>query len=106
MQLKRGPDFKQDLFITLEEFYFGTERYMNLERNEICSSCHGTGAKDGKVKTCNQCHGTGQVLQNVQGGMGMTVQMQAVCPKCRGKGTTHKANCPICKGRKVVKKDK
>ena len=59
--------------MTLEEMYKGAEKSYDIQRNEICNACSGTGAKDGKMKRCPKCKGQGQVLQNMQMGIGMTV---------------------------------
>ena len=45
-------------------------------------------------------------MQNVQMGIGMQMQMQTECPKCKGRGHIHKENCPICKGKKVTRQEK
>ena len=50
--------------ISFEEAYLGTQKEINIIRNEKCSMCHGDGAKPGtKKQTCSMCHGTGQIKQ-------------------------------------------
>lgn len=92
-QFHRGSDTQLELSVSLEELYSGTERFMTVTREVVCNSCKGTGAKNGKVTQCSQCGGKGVVLQNVQFGMGMQMQMQTHCPKCQGKGTMFAEKC-------------
>lgn len=99
---QKGPSAKADVWVTLEEMYSGTSRDMNIARNVYCPKCRGTGAKDGKTKTCPKCNGQRVVMQNVQVGFGMQMQMQMACDRCQGRGQITAQNCPHCQGRKVV----
>ena len=72
-KIKKGPNARADIQLTLEDLYKGTQRTMNLNRNVYCAKCKGTGAKDGNMKQCTKCHGRGTVVQNVQMGFGMQV---------------------------------
>lgn len=38
---KKGSDLRYNLEISFEEAFLGTERYVNLTRNETCNMCHG-----------------------------------------------------------------
>ena len=61
---RKGADLRYDLEISFEEAFLGTEKYVNLIRNETCPTCHGEGAKPGtKKQKCTVCGGTGQVKQ-------------------------------------------
>lgn len=101
-QLQRGPNSKLEVEVTLEELFKGTTKFMTISRDVICNKCKGTGAKDGKVKKCPQCDGKGVVMQNIQVGLGMQMQMQQHCPKCHGQGVVSAKKCEICHGHKVV----
>jgi DnaJ-related protein SCJ1 len=103
---QRGPNAYSDVPVTLEELYNGADKEMTYSRNVICSSCRGTGAKDGQTKTCPHCNGAGVKLERVSMGPGFSMQMQTTCNACGGRGKTHAAHCPICKGRRVKPEQK
>ena len=42
------------------------------------------------------------MMQKIQVGFGMQMQMQTACDRCGGRGQITAANCPHCQGRKVV----
>ena len=100
--MPRGPNTRADIWVTLEELYNGADREMQIRRNILCSQCRGTGAKDGKTHQCTSCGGKGVRLQQIQVGLGFNMQMQVTCEKCGGRGHTNAANCPHCKGNKVI----
>lgn len=99
---QKGPSAKADLWVSLEELYLGGQREMSITRNVNCPKCRGTGAKDGKTKQCPKCNGQGVVMQKIQMGFGMQMQMQVQCDRCGGRGQVNAQNCPHCQGRKVV----
>lgn len=101
---KKGADIQYNLEISFEEAYLGTERYVNITRHEICSICHGEGAKPGtKKQTCSVCGGTGQIKQTQTTIFG---QMQTVrpCTNCHGTGEVIPEPCTECKGKGTVRK--
>lgn len=51
-QMRRGPSFRVEMDIHLEDMYHGRERSITITRNIYCNKCKGSGAKDGKLKTC------------------------------------------------------
>jgi DnaJ-class molecular chaperone len=83
---QKGPSARADVWVTLEELYLGANRDMSRARNIYCQKCRGTGAKDGKTKVCPKCNGQGVVMQKVQVGFGMQMQMQTHCDRCGGRG--------------------
>lgn len=77
----------------------GCTKEVNYKRNEPCSSCKGTGAKDGtKYMTCDSCKGSGQIQQAVGGGFFKTVRI-VTCPKCGGLGKIILEKCGDCGGK-------
>ena len=48
---KQGADLRTNLDITFEESFLGTEKQINLTRNETCPTCHGEGARPGTKET-------------------------------------------------------
>jgi molecular chaperone DnaJ len=95
--VQRGADLRYDLEITLEEAAFGAERGVEITKLETCTTCQGSGGKEGsRPETCTTCRGQGQVRQTQQTlGSFSTV---TTCPRCRGEGQTIKDPCPRCSG--------
>lgn len=90
----QGNDLRYELRITFDEAAKGCEKSFEIFRNELCDTCHGTGAKPGTSPvTCAACKGTGQIRQS--GGWMTTVR---TCPTCGGTGKTIKDKCPGCAG--------
>ena len=102
----RGHNASVDVEVDLEELFNGAVKNLSIQKNVICSHCHGTGGKLGQTQKCTKCHGRGQVVEDVDTGMGFTFKMQNVCNKCGGKGISFKEACPHCRGRKIVREDK
>ena len=60
----KGADLRANIDITFENSYMGVEKEIILNREEECTTCHGSGAKPGtKPETCSVCHGTGTIRQ-------------------------------------------
>lgn len=94
----RGADMRINLHLSFKEAVFGTTKKIKIKRREVCTHCHGTGAKDGSgVKTCDRCHGTGQVTMRRQTAFGMMAQT-TVCDKCHGEGKIIEEPCDYCHG--------
>lgn len=102
---RKGPDLVAEHQVTLKEFYLGAEYDIELELNDKCDHCHGSGSEDGKSKKCPNCQGNGIIIQVIQMGM-MTQQIQQACPVCSGSGEIIKNPCTICHGRKIAQKKK
>ena len=101
---RKGADLKYDLEISFEESFLGTERYININRNEVCSTCHGEGARPGThAETCPICHGSGQIKQ-VQNTILGQMQTMSTCTNCHGTGKVIKEPCETCKGKGTVRK--
>lgn len=99
--MRTGPNYQVELEVTLEELYKGTTKEYRLQRNVICDSCRGTGAKDGNMSQCSRCGGRGSVIENVRVGMGFTMRMENQCNRCGGLGKIVTERCPRCGGKKV-----
>ncbi len=90
----RGPSLKTSLTIDLLDAARGCERTIDLEREELCDTCDGSGAKPGtSPEQCEYCGGHGQVVQS-QG----FFRVQTTCPACRGVGTMVREKCSDCGG--------
>jgi molecular chaperone DnaJ len=97
----RGSNLRYDLEITLEEVVTGVEKKIDIPRNKVCSSCRGSGAREGGLNTCDKCHGTGQVVVEQKAAFGIFRQISA-CPHCQGKGKEIKEKCELCNGKGVL----
>ena len=92
--VRAGRSLKCTLDITFEESATGVVRTVELRRNEICSTCHGSGSASGsKPRSCSTCGGRGQVYRN-QG----FFSVAQTCPTCHGKGVIIEKPCKACKG--------
>lgn len=102
--VRRGPDMEVRLKVPLRDFYTGKDVHFNLEKQQICDTCSGSGSADGHVETCSKCNGRGIVIQKHMLAPGMFQQIQTHCDKCGGQGKTIKKPCKTCNGAKVVRK--
>ncbi len=100
-----GEDIQKEMTLSFMDAAKGCKKTLSYTRNESCSACRGTGAKNGtEYTTCARCHGQG-VVQQVQNTMfGRTIR-QMVCPECGGNGRTIKEKCPDCKGKGYQRKE-
>lgn len=104
---KRGRDIERGINITFEEAVLGAKKDLNLEVEEDCHVCGGTGAESQKdIETCKTCNGHGFVEVEQRTILG-TMRSQEACRTCGGKGKTIKNKCNHCKGagREKVSKD-
>ena len=100
----QGADLKYSLDITFEEAFLGTEKVINISRNENCNTCKGTGAKPGtKPEKCSVCGGTGQIRQ-VQTTILGQMQTTRPCSNCHGTGEVIKEICTDCRRKRNYKK--
>jgi molecular chaperone DnaJ len=94
----RGPQRGQDVESTLEIPFrtaaLGGKVPVELDLNEECPTCHGSGAAPGaKLVTCEECHGRGTISFG-QGGFAVN----RPCPVCLGRGQVPTERCPTCAG--------
>ena len=94
----RGPQRGQDVESTLEIPFrtaaLGGKVPVELDLNEECATCHGTGAAPGaKLVTCEECKGRGSISFG-QGGFAVN----RPCPVCLGRGQVPTERCPTCAG--------
>ena len=97
-QRRRGPrpglDLRINLEIDLIEAARGTTKSIELNRQELCQECGGSGARKGtKPSTCDYCRGQGQVVQS----RGF-FQLATTCPACGGEGVRITDPCANCRG--------
>ncbi|HEU4993468.1 MAG TPA: J domain-containing protein [Gemmatimonadaceae bacterium] len=94
----REPERGQDVEVTLEVPFrtavIGGKVPIELEVNEECPVCKGSGGAPGsKMQTCPECGGRGSISFG-QGGFAV----QRPCPQCLGRGQIPTEACPNCGG--------
>ncbi|MGE5749068.1 MAG: molecular chaperone DnaJ [Gemmatimonas sp.] len=91
---QRGQNIETSLDIPFRTAARGGKVPVELEVNEECSTCHGSGAAPGaSMKTCPECSGRG-VVSFGQGGFAVN----RPCPMCLGRGQVPSQPCPTCNG--------
>lgn len=95
---RRGGDLQYQVTLDFKDAVFGTEKEIQVTRDETCETCQGSGAKPGTdVDTCSECGGRGEVRRTRQTLLGSMVQV-TTCPVCNGQGKTISTPCPTCRG--------
>jgi molecular chaperone DnaJ len=89
---EKGADLEYGLNIDFWQAIKGTSVRVNISRQEVCATCHGSGSTGSGTVTCPQCNGTGQVTQ-----MAGAMKFNLTCPRCGGSGKL-KNVCPTCGG--------
>ena len=101
---RRGADLNYTVTLTFEEAVFGVEKPVEITRDEVCSTCRGSGAEPGTTPSrCPTCGGKGEVRQVRQTFLGSMVQV-TTCPTCNGRGEIINTPCHTCKGRGLERK--
>lgn len=101
---RRGADLSTTVTLTFEEAVFGVEKEIEITRDEVCSTCRGSGAEPGTSPVrCQTCGGRGEVRQTRQTFLGAMVQV-TTCPACGGSGEVISTPCHTCKGRGLERK--
>lgn len=95
---QRGADLRSSITLDFNEAIFGTEREIEITRNETCSACNGMGAAaDSKPERCPSCNGSGEVRRVQQSIFGQFVNVTA-CERCKGEGRIVSNPCATCRG--------
>ena len=98
-QRYQGEDINVSIEITLKEAAQGATKNIIVNKVETCSSCSGTGAKNGKeFTTCKTCNGAGRVRYQQQTIFGTTIR-EGECQACNGTGKIVKEKCSNCNGK-------
>jgi molecular chaperone DnaJ len=101
----RGRDLQVQVPLTFEEAVFGVDKTIELTRNEVCSTCRGSGAAPGtSPQRCQTCGGRGEVRQVRQTIFGSMMQ-SGPCPTCGGRGEVITSVCPTCRGGGLERKN-
>ena len=91
---ERGQTVEATLEVPFRVAALGGKIPIELEVNEECDVCNGSGAAPGAtLKVCPECNGRG-VISFGQGGFAVN----RPCPMCLGKGQIPSERCPKCSG--------
>ncbi|NOZ74997.1 MAG: molecular chaperone DnaJ [FCB group bacterium] len=102
--IRKARDLRVTLKLTYKEILHGVEKQVRIKRNEICSTCNGTGARKGtSAVRCKHCGGSGQVRQVSQSFFGQSIVVSD-CPVCQGSGEVIEQVCTVCRGNGVERK--
>lgn len=97
-----GKNVQIKLDVTFNESLFGVTKEFDIDIEDVCPGCNGTGAANGhKIEKCPHCNGTGMFTQ--QHG---NIFMQSTCMYCHGEGYHNDHPCGTCYGSKRVSKKK
>jgi molecular chaperone DnaJ len=100
--IRQGSNLRYDCEIPFKDAVFGTKVEIQYSKNDVCPSCHGSGASGGGKagqKACSTCGGSGQVRQSAG-----FFSMASTCPTCHGEGFIIENPCKDCGGRGTTKK--
>lgn len=106
---RRGPDEEQEYKVTLEELYKGKTVKFSADKQVVCGTCKGTGARANvKPQQCEKCRGAGVAEAFQQIGPGLVRKATVLCDRCEGSGNFHKEKdrCKKCKGKRTVSEKK
>lgn len=100
---QRGTNLRIKVKLTLEEIANGVEKKIKVNKQIVCDTCDGTGAKDkSSFSTCKTCGGSGAVRRVTNTILGQ-MQTTSTCPTCNGEGSTISAKCNTCSGDGVTR---
>lgn len=98
---QKGNDISVDIEISLKEVFTGITRELQINKNDFCGKCGGSGGEPGtEMKTCDKCGGQGKVRRQRRILFGSFIQ-EYLCDKCAGQGKIPEKNCGGCGGRGV-----
>lgn len=96
---ERGQDVEVNLEVPFRTAVTGGKVNIELEVNEECATCKGSGGAPGsKMAVCPECGGRGSISFG-QGGFAV----QRPCPQCLGRGQIPSEPCPTCAGNGEVR---
>lgn len=97
-RVARGSNLRIKVKLTLEEIAKGVEKKVKVNKQVVCHTCSGTGAKDkSSYQTCSTCGGSGSVRRVTNTILGQ-MQTTSTCPTCNGEGVQITAKCTTCSG--------
>ncbi len=102
---RKGNNYESRIKISFIDSVLGKTIEENLNKNEICSSCKGSGAEsESDIITCDECNGSGQIKIQRRTPLGV-MSTTSTCGKCNGLGKIIRNKCKTCKGQRFVTKN-
>jgi molecular chaperone DnaJ len=102
-RVQRGSNLRIKVKLTLEEIANGVEKKVKVNKQVVCNTCDGTGAKDkSSFSTCKTCGGSGAIRRVTNTILGQ-MQTTSTCPTCNGEGSTISSKCNTCHGDGVTR---
>lgn len=99
----RGSNLRIKVKLTLDEIAKGVEKKIKVNKQVVCRTCDGSGAKDSSsIQTCKTCGGSGAVRRVTNTILGQ-MQTSSTCPTCGGEGVQVTSKCTGCQGDGVVR---
>ena len=104
-RMNKGSNIRIRVKLSLTEIAHGVEKKIKINKMIACTSCRGTGAKDGTAfGNCPTCKGSGMIVQVLNTMLGQ-MQTSSPCPACGGEGKKITTPCSKCNGEGVQKKE-
>ncbi len=98
-----GQDLETVMNISFEEAVFGTEKTLDMQRDDACGECKGSGAAQGaRLVNCKTCGGQGRVRQ-VRSSLFGRFETVGTCETCEGMGKIPEKPCSACRGEGIVR---
>lgn len=102
-RVAKGSNLRIKVKLTLEEIANGAEKKIKVNKQVVCKTCDGSGAKDkSSVSTCKTCGGSGAVRRVTNTILGQ-MQTTSTCPTCNGSGSQITTKCNVCHGDGIVR---
>ncbi|MET1054637.1 MAG: molecular chaperone DnaJ [Pedobacter sp.] len=102
-RVSKGSNLRIKVKLTLEEIAHGAEKKIKVNKQVVCKTCDGSGAKDkSSISTCKTCGGNGSVRRVTNTILGQ-MQTTATCPTCNGSGSQITSKCNSCHGEGTVR---
>jgi molecular chaperone DnaJ len=97
---ERGADLEYSVSIDFWQAIKGTQVKLNVQRQEACAQCGGTGQSGKAAAVCPECNGSGNVSQTAG-----AMKFNLSCQRCGGTGRLQNA-CGGCYGEgRIVRPD-
>lgn len=102
-RVAKGSNLRIKVKLTLEEIAHGAEKKIKVNKQVVCKTCDGSGAKDkSSISTCKTCGGNGSVRRVTNTILGQ-MQTTSTCPTCNGSGSQITSKCTSCHGEGTVR---
>ena len=102
-RVARGSNLRIKVRLSIEEIANGAEKKIKVNKQIVCKTCEGIGAKDkSSFQTCKTCGGQGAVRRVTNTILGQ-MQTTSTCPTCNGEGSVITSKCTVCHGDGLIR---